>query len=590
MTTRNIPVLKLPILFDNFVKKLYGPIELLCLKRNLGLAELTASTNISKVKLLETLGVPSDAIIGDIVFRIIRRLSCFLSSDYSNSLDEDLLSVLGILKAFAILNPDKASKLIPDSRLRVEILILSFSDDNIDIFQDLKTDDFNSTTRKIIGVPMIGQSIFWSQIVELRDSITQHIKRTNISATSLLSIVQLCLLLSTITLGQNHMLQLSKLRNINGDKSWCSYHNAALCLLRSCDLSLSENNYIEKNILAGNFADLICNPTKPATVTFPRLLDSISCMMDSMFYDQLNNIEPNGEIQLSSNILSAPVLAQLATVFSADLVYTGLQKMYIASNDGFSISALENRIFKWTAPTIMFLKGRAVHKSKISHDHHHYHAAHPPSMKSTFERDFPKFYPKEDCSLPNNDDFEPGHEVLFAIYIEEPWKISNNECFGNSSSFILQMLPRQIICRASNLKDNFAYFSNVGGGVGFGSQPPLTRSSVTVYRPGEISLTVDSGLEYGNFRHLSVPGTFGSGSCYLLNGKVPEYEIFFHITSLEVWGCGSKKELEEQKKRWDWENREAASRKQLNSASWDDGRALLEMAGLVGKNQYGGSI
>ncbi|VUG19411.1 RTC5 [Brettanomyces bruxellensis] len=587
--TKHARLLELPNLFNSNVRKLYSPIELLCLKKNLGLPELTSNTNISKVKLLEAIGIPSDSMIGEIVFTIIRQLSYFFSLNCSGFSETDSISVFGILKAASILNPEKSLKLFGNRRLKIEIVILCFSTDRFDILQDSHTGIVDSTTSDVIEIPVIGNSVMWSEFQQLLHSVECHINSTNVSASKLLSIIQLCLLLSTIVLGQNKTLPLSKLYNLKDGKLWGLFHDTALCILRSCDLSLSANNYNEKDICGRQFVDLICNPEKPQAVTFPYLLEPFCHVLDSLFYDKLNGVEPLFGAQSLSRILDRPRLAQLATVLPADNVYFGLQKMYIASNDGFSISALENRIFKWMAPTVMLIKGKTSHESQKLRTGH-YDASRSSGMTSAFERDFPKFYPTDDLSLPKNDDFEREHEVLFAVYTKEPWKISNKECFGDNSSYILQMAQRQIVCRSSGVKDNFAYFSNVGGGVGFGSQPPLVKNSVAFYRPGEVSLTLDSGLEYGNFRHLSVPGTFERGSCYLLRENTPEYEVFFHVTNIEVWGCGSESELEEQKKRWDWENREAASRKQLNSVTWDDGRALLEMAGLVGKNQYGGSM
>ena len=55
-------------------------------------------------------------------------------------------------------------------------------------------------------------------------------------------------------------------------------------------------------------------------------------------------------------------------------------------------------------------------------------------------------------------------------------------------------------------------------------------------------------------------------------------------------GCGGEKELEEQVKLWQWEEMEAKRRQHINLQSMGEDRALLEMAGLVGQHQSGGSV
>ena len=80
------------------------------------------------------------------------------------------------------------------------------------------------------------------------------------------------------------------------------------------------------------------------------------------------------------------------------------------------------------------------------------------------------------------------------------------------------------------------------------------------------------------------------GSPRLLQGSSQDYEDRFLITDLEVWGVGSSKELEEQKKQWDWEKKQAEARQSVNLRSMGEDRALLEMVGLVGNHGSGGSV
>jgi hypothetical protein len=100
-------------------------------------------------------------------------------------------------------------------------------------------------------------------------------------------------------------------------------------------------------------------------------------------------------------------------------------------------------------------------------------------------------------------------------------------------------------------------------------------------------------LEYAVFRHISSQA--GSGTTSFSTGVQPEisghdYEDRFLITDLEVWGVGSSKELEEQKKQWDWEKKQAEARQSVNLRSMGEDKALLEMVGLVGNHGSGGSV
>lgn len=62
------------------------------------------------------------------------------------------------------------------------------------------------------------------------------------------------------------------------------------------------------------------------------------------------------------------------------------------------------------------------------------------------------------------------------------------------------------------------------------------------------------------------------------------------ITDIEVWGVGSNKELDEQRKQWEWEEKQAKARQSVNLRNTGEERAFLEMAGLVGNHGSGGSI
>lgn len=546
------------------VRHTYQPIELLTLKTNLGLKELCVDTKIPKKQFLELIELPESCAFNETLWKFLHRLASYPLMDQNA---EDDITVGEILAAESLLNPSKSTILLGDGYPMLDLLLLAFCD----------------TVRakpESITIKIKQDKVQWSQFEELR-----HTSRDlEIPASKLYAIIAFALFISRITLEQNSTIKLAKLFNF---KSWNSYQNVAFDMLRSFDLTISKANYKTKSISLVKLRQLISKES-------PYLLNPIRYCLDSAFYDQKTRDKPFVPHIPTTKILTRDRQAQLAALISPDVVYKKLLKLFVASENGFSIRSLQNKIFKWNSPTIMLIRGRYIRKpetpASTSMNSSTSSSWSSAPKRSKLEDAFPKFYPvrKDSQGLPTNDDMGDRHRVLFMSYVKEPWRVTNKECFGSRDDFIAELASRQMAYRSSGLASNYVYFSTVGGGIGFGSRPPLVRGPITVYRPGEVSLTVDSGLEVANFRHLGVPGTFETGTCF--TDEVPEYEFFFHVTEIEVWGLGSEKELSEQRKRWEWENREANARKHLNAGDWDESHALLEMAGIVGGNHGGGSV
>lgn len=109
--------------------------------------------------------------------------------------------------------------------------------------------------------------------------------------------------------------------------------------------------------------------------------------------------------------------------------------------------------------------------------------------------------------------------------------------------------------------------------------------------PGDISLTIEANLEFAIFRHISSPNS--NGASFFQKSKqneisVQDFEDRFMISDLEVWGIGSTKELEEQRKQWAWEEKQAEARQSVNLRGLGEERAFLEMVGLVGNHSANG--
>ena len=110
-----------------------------------------------------------------------------------------------------------------------------------------------------------------------------------------------------------------------------------------------------------------------------------------------------------------------------------------------------------------------------------------------------------------------------------------------------------------------------------------------------VSLTIEANLEFAVFRHLV--NLSSSNDKFFHNSQQShisheDYEDRFTISTIEVWGLlVSGKELEEQKKQWEWEEKQAEARQNVNIRNLGEERAFLEMAGLVGNHgAAGGSM
>lgn len=543
-------------------------IELYTLQTNLGLDQLNGSTQLTKGQLFELIGIDPTLEIAQVLFNSLQFLSNYPNLTSATTGDGDTLTIQQLLNAIAILGVDSSEKLfgkdqstIEDFKYELPLLLLSFA--------EIPPSQYDADEH--FEAKVVGRRVQWTQIDQFKSFDSLDLDEITVTAKNLLSLFTFLLLIAPISLQKNSTLPLDKFADLS---KWAEYEHVAFDFLRSADLTLSHENYTDKQVAVSRLVAL-------TETTWGSVFGPLHYYLRSIFYDQKNPLPvflPNTQ---GSRILSEPKLAQLATILSPEMAYQRLQKLYIASENGFSMRGLETKIFKWNAPTIILIKGRYLDLSRKE--------VQRTKQRMGLYETFPKFYPavQDSHSLPPNTDISPGNHVLYMAYVNEPWRISNKDSFGDAQTLLAELECRQIQFKASGFQSNYAYFSTIGGGIGFGSKPPLVKGQTSVYRPGEVSLTLDDSLEVGNFRHLGVPGTFANGSCF---DPIPEYDTFFSIGQIEVWGCGSEEELEEQRKRWEWENREAVARQGLNANNMDDNRAILEMAGIIGQNQAGGSI
>lgn len=228
-----------------------------------------------------------------------------------------------------------------------------------------------------------------------------------------------------------------------------------------------------------------------------------------------------------------------------------------------------------TAPTILLVKGSRCIES-TSGNEERFAASLPP-----------KRYP----------DGSSSEQLTFGLYVRQPWRHTNKECFGDTSTILFQLEPVHDVFPASSVNQDYVSFLKPGvnptnTGIAVGNPPPKSTASYmrqSVSSLGPVSLLLDPGFEFGVFTHdyTSRGGAFQNSVSRKFN-----FQDRFEVESLEVWGCGGDEEAKVQAERWAFEAREAEARRRINLGTGDleADRALLEMAGLVGGNRSGGSM
>ncbi|EAS30044.3 uncharacterized protein CIMG_08790 [Coccidioides immitis RS] len=299
-----------------------------------------------------------------------------------------------------------------------------------------------------------------------------------------------------------------------------------------------------------------------------------------------------------SNILNTTLLSHLSFFLSTsyplpNLLRNGtrLHPVFSSVYHGESLTAFSHHVLTWHAPSILLLKGVTDSSS---------------SRQDT---------------------------VLVGAYLPEPWKQSSTTSSDrasdslDSSKFpcLFQLLPTHTVLLASpffkTLKFNMPVASfSTKSGIALGCMiPPSSRTSLhhdLHPRPaGGGSLIIDPALENATF--VVSDGLNGDG-VFLPPGLSPSSSSSFSASALssttsisvhaiEVWGVvPTQPELgpvldpdssrgdavAAQRAAWDFEAREAERRRTIHlkvgggDSEEQTGRALLEMAGIIGDSNY----
>lgn len=436
----------------------------------------------------------------------------------------------------------------------------------------------------------VARRILWKTLGSILNLDQIDVSEIQMSAYDLHQLLTLFLICTSITKSQRKKMQQELLNLLKGQ--WGDFEDVALSLMKHIRIDLDSENlslsYLSfDDVFNSEFtavSDLINDGFK--TLFKEGFFSSLFGEETTEVPDDLQTKRKHPAFEDSKLMNSATVAAvgRLLKGFGSDIAITkeNLVKLYIGREAGFSIRSLELKIFKWQAPTLFIVSGKRLRQKTASSNKRYLE----------FDNEYPRYY----LSLENH--LQPWQKdsdrITYGVLVTSPWKISNKKNFGNEDCMIFSLKPHIDYYPSSRnpiLGTDLIYFNTLGLGLGFGNDQPLDKNGIKKYLPGDVSLTIESNLEFAVFRHVSsTKGSlfFDRSKQVDLSGK--DFEDRFIITDLEVWGVGSTKELEQQKKQWEWEQKQAEARRSVNVNRLGEDRAFMEMVGMVGNWGGGGSI
>lgn len=455
----------------------------------------------------------------------------------------------------------------------------------------------------------LARRVLWDTFSYVQSFDEIDIDALHINAYDLVQVFTLFLILTSVPRKKHNLMQSHTIKNISS--RWDEFEAEAIHLVRYIDINITASNYKTVQVNYQDFKAGVNNSVKDLFKNnFMRLFKDglLSAVHSSQIEEEsklpVEPVQPDPKIpppkitrkKISfpkfeeSNLVNDPTLAIISSCMQSigseiEVSRENLVKLYDGSQSGFSIRSLELKVFKWQAPTLLLVSGKRL-KTKTAKSNKRY---------QQFITEYPRFFRSQDES---RKEWQDDHDtVTYAILIKQPWRASNKKNFGDENTVMMCISPR--VDYFKSMKNpihhgELIYFNNLGLGLGFGNDQPISKNNFKKYLPGDVSLTIEANLEFGVFRHIASLGT--NSTAYFETSqqsqtKFSDYEDRFVITDLEVWGIGSTDELEEQKRQWEWEEKQAEARQSVNLKSIGEERAFLEMVGLVGNNNAsGGSI
>lgn len=432
----------------------------------------------------------------------------------------------------------------------------------------------------------LSKEIRWNtfSVLKLLDDV--EVASLQVPVDRLVPLLAFMLIISSVPQA-SHQRVFSQLEHLFAEK-WSQFENAAVllvslfspCITTSTwrDASLTVDVFEQgmhtgmNHILVGQMRGMLERsflPQKP--------LDHSSAHQSTKSLYEETRLMNDASLALISFALRKAGVQQ--TVSTANIV-----PLFNGSQGGFSLRSLESSIFKWRAPTIFLVSGKRVRQKTISSNRRY----------QQFDEEYPRFFrPGEQSTRQWQGERD---RITYAAYVSSPWQSSNKQNFGDENSVLMSLLPRfDVYPSRKNTPGHgkLVYFNNFGMGIGFGNDQPINKNTTRRIIPGTVSLTIEANLEFAIFRHLLLAG--GNSVSFFEKSSQEQvheedFEDRFMISDLEVWGVGSTKELDEQRKQWEWEEKQAKARQSVNVRNMGEERAFLEMAGLVGNHAGGGSV
>lgn len=450
-----------------------------------------------------------------------------------------------------------------------------------------------------LAMDTTSKRVKWNTFKPLINYDKLDVDSMELAAYDLVQVITLLLIVNSIP-RQSHAKMQQQIQN-SISKDWADFEAAAIAMVRYINVDINATNLKGSYIMFLQFqngnkigiSDLI-------TLGFSKIfkygvlllividpssegqVDPPEGAQDTLVKKPSVKFEPTRLMHGASISLLSTFLLKISA--GVDISAQNLVELYNGSHSGFSVRSLELKIFKWHAPTLFLVSGKRLRSKTISTNKRY----------QQFNTEFPRFFLSAEDPARS---WQTDHDrITYAVFVNQPWKNSNKKNFGDEKTTIMALLPRCDIFRSKHdpvLGGQLIYFNNMGMGIGFGNDQPVNKNNVRKYLPGSVSLTIEANLEFGVFRHIVNAGA--NTSHYFTPSEEDgvqgeDYEDRFMITDLEVWGVGSTKELEEQRKQWEWEEKQAQARQSVNIRALGEDRAFLEMAGLVGNHGAGGSV
>lgn len=435
--------------------------------------------------------------------------------------------------------------------------------------------------------------IKWNKFEPLLKYDGLDVNELSISSFDLAQILALLLVVNSIP-DQSHATMQHQLHRLVS-KKWVTFENASFSLLRFFNIEITRDNCKDIRLSYDDYKYGMESAMDGfMALNFKRLLKvSLSSSVDVPEPERLLKTEEKKNIitrvftptrLVDEATISIIALFMKSTNTNFEITPQNMVELYNGAQSGFSIRSLELKIFKWQAPTILLVSGKRLRSKTITKNKRY----------QQFDSEYPRYFRSSEDPKKNwqND----TDKITYAVFIKEPWRNSNKSNFGDEETAFIAILPRYDFFKSKRgllSAGKLIYFNNQGMGVGFGNEQPVNKNNTRKYLPGSVSLTIEANLEFGVFRHIvnagaNTPRYFETSSQKAVSDQ--DYEDRFVITDLEVWGVGSTKELDEQRKQWEWEEKQALARQGVNLRNLGEERAFLEMAGLVGNQGSGGSV